>query len=111
MPRVDLPTLTVVALVMALFGACAPRLEIRHEDPAHDAAAVWIDGEHVDTLEYGDRSRFRLREGLHRVRVVPPDQDWSPWHADHRELDVVLDEGAVMTLLPGPPKASKEDRR
>ncbi|MGM0575128.1 MAG: hypothetical protein ACQEXJ_05295 [Myxococcota bacterium] len=96
-------TLLAGLALLLLTTGCGPALEIRHRDPGHEEAEVWIDGERVDTVGYGDDERFRLDEGVHGVRVVPTGRSDSPWHAERREVRFVLDEGAVMTLLPGPP--------
>lgn len=101
-----LTTAAAVVLVALAAGACGPRLVVRHEDPYHPKAIVWVDGAKQGTLEHGDKMRVRLERGRHVVRVTLPGEKVGPWFAPRDEVSFVLDRKAVLRLLPMPASPS-----
>ena len=93
------------AAVAVVLAACGPRLHVRHQDPGHPAAAVWVDGEVAATLLYGDSLSVSLERGVHQLQVRLPESGRSPWHPDRESLRLVMDGGATLILLPPPEPA------
>lgn len=89
-----------IAVLLLSAVACSPGLIVRHMDPTHDVAEVWVDGYRVGTVEYDDRLVISVAKGRHVIKVVPPGRTDSPWHVGRPDVTVVLENDAVMTLLP-----------
>ena len=60
---------------------------------------MFIGGIAVGTLQYDSDMSVSLPRGKHRVRAVDG-KGKSPWHPGQRELEVVIDGDATLTLLP-----------
>ena len=96
--------MAVTLAAVGLLGACSPSLIIRHEDPTHDRALIWLDGKRAGVVRYDDTLRVRVARGRHTIRAVAPGSDESPWHLDRPEVEVVIEDEATMTLLTPPPR-------
>lgn len=83
-----------------LFSACGPTLTVQHQDPTYSQVNVWVGDELVGELEYGEDLSVRLDQGVHTVRAVPFGETENPWVEDGESWRFVLDEEAVITLLP-----------
>ncbi len=92
--------LWAIAAACLAVSACAPSLVVRHMDPSHPVAVVWIDGEIVGNVKFGKEASFGITQGPHRVRARLPKTETSPWHPELDAVPVVIDEGATLTLLP-----------
>ncbi len=98
--------LPALALVAALLGGCAAGLVVRHEDPYHPVADIWVDGKKAGRLRHGESTTIRLQSGAHILRVVAPGEAESPWTRPHKELRMILERRATLTLLPLPAEGS-----
>jgi len=86
--------------LLAGSSACAPKLIVRHEDPAATFAQIRVDGESRGFVQLGETMTLRPGRGYHRVEAVPRGETSNPWAADGEGWNVYVDRRAVVTLLP-----------
>ena len=92
-------TIALLTLI-GLAGCMNPSLTVKHLDPRFRTAEVWIDGERQGTVSYNDELTIDLNEGAHGVKVHPPGVEQSPWHPNKEQCVFVVEDEAVMTLVP-----------
>lgn len=91
-------TLFVVATTLA--SACAPKLTVRHEDPAFASVEIRIDGERQGFLTPNDKMTVRLSRGWHEIAAIPEGETQNPWSETGEPWTLYLDKRAHLTLLP-----------
>jgi hypothetical protein len=97
----------VTAIGFAAVG-CAPTLHVRHLDWSTPNAIVWVDGEEVGVVRYGETFSLDVREGQHHIKTTRPGETTNPWHKTGATWVVVALEDVVLTLLPKPGKSASE---
>ena len=90
----------VVLSLLSASSACAPKLIVRHEDPAATFAQIRLDGESRGFVQLGESMTLRPGRGYHRLEAVPRGDATNPWAADGEGWSVYVDRRAVVTLLP-----------
>lgn len=96
-------SMVAIVLTFALVSlGCAPTLRVQHLDWSTPEAVVWLDGEQVGTVTYGDSFEIDIKEGQHRLRATRPGETSNPWHRTGADWIVVALEDVVLTLLPEP---------
>lgn len=81
-------------------SACGSTLTVRHQDPTNDLVNVWVEGDLVGELEFGEDLSVRLEPGMHTVRATPAGETDNPWAEDGDSWRFFLDDEATITLLP-----------
>lgn len=84
--------------ILTLVG-CAPVLEIQHRDPTQPVAQVWLDGEQVGQVHYGDTLSMRVTPGRHTLDTIPPGAELNAWNPTEHAWTFIIDQSATLTLL------------
>lgn len=88
-------------LLGALLAGCGgPTLVVRNFDPGHEKAEIWVDGARVASLAYKEDVEVSVEPGPHRIKAVPAGAEESPWHPGVPYCEIVMEDDAVMTLVP-----------
>lgn len=87
-----------LASTLTMVG-CAPVLEIQHRDPTQPVAQVWLDGEQVGQVSYGDAFSMRVKPGRHTLNTTPPGAEINAWNPTERAWTFIIDQSATLTLL------------
>jgi hypothetical protein len=98
----------IASLALAFGVGCGgSTLEIRHNDPTHPQAVVYVDREAVGVVEHGKDMSVRVDRGVHLVEIMPPGSQINPWAEDSRGWRLFIDESTVITLFGGAPAPSQ----
>lgn len=89
------------ALVVACLAGCGgPSLVIRNFDPGAEKAEIWVDGQRVGALGYDEDVSVSVAPGRHTIKAIAPGATESRWHPGAPFCEIVIEDDAVMTLVP-----------
>ena len=69
-------------------------------DPSIPQAKIWIDGELYGAIDYQDELSIGLERGPHTIKASTANGTDNPWRQGAPEWHFILDEDAVLSLLP-----------
>lgn len=103
--RIAQGLLALSAAGTCVLAGCGTSLTVRHLDPENERAQVWLNGQVVGEVRYGDSLELAIGHGQHRLKATRPGEVDNAWNEGGGYWRIVVLDDVVLSLLPKPDKA------